>query len=89
MGYKARFKYDDKEWLVIDAFEYNGDKYMYLVEDIKVDIQKEEDIAKYQDQIRTMYVKSVGNDDYEEIVDPTLISELNLIVTKDALSNKL
>ena len=89
MGYKARFKYKDIEWLVIDAFKYNGEKYMYLAEDLKEDIENEEDLKKFDNKIRIMYVKSVGDNMYEQIVDPALITELDAIVAKDSLSGKL
>lgn len=88
MDYKARFKYDNIEWLVIDAFKYEGEKYMYLVEDVKEKLETEEDLKNYGKPIKMIYVKSVGNDDYLEITDQSLIDQLNIIVATNVLNNE-
>ena len=34
MSYKARIKFDNREWLVVDNFEHKGVEYFYIIEDI-------------------------------------------------------
>lgn len=34
MTYKARIKFDNAEWLVMDSVEFEGTKYYYIIEDI-------------------------------------------------------
>lgn len=86
MDYKARFKYNDIEWLVIDAFKYEGEKYMYLVEDIKDKIETEEELKNYKKPIRMIYVKHVGDNNYLEITDRALIDQLNIVVATNVLN---
>ena len=79
MEYKGRVKYDDIEWLVIDAFTYNEDKYMYLIEDVKEEITSVEDLANKKD-IKMIFIKKLQNGNYTEIKDEEAINKLSEVV---------
>lgn len=79
MEYKGRIKYDNLEWLVIDAFTYNEDKYMYLIEDVKEEINSTEDLANRKD-IKMIFIKRLENGNYTEIRDEESINKLSEVV---------
>ena len=79
MEYKGRVKYDDIEWLVIDAFTYNEDKYMYLIEDVKEEITSVEDLANKKN-IKMIFIKKLQNGNYTEIKDEEAINKLSEVV---------
>lgn len=79
MEYKGRIKYDDLEWLVIDAFTYNEEKYMYLIEDVKEEIESKEDLANRKD-IKMIFIKKLSNGNYTEVKDEESINKLSEVV---------
>ena len=80
MDYKGRVKYDNLEWLIIDAFTYHGDKYMYLIEDVKDNIESIESLKKYNKDIKMIFIKRLENENYVEIKDEELINKLSEVV---------
>lgn len=81
-NYKYRIKYEGKEWLVIDAFKFNDKKYMYLVSDIKEEINNEEDLEKYKDKINIIFIENVSKDNYITVEDEKLIDILSVELIK-------
>ena len=79
MEYKGRIKYDNLEWLVIDAFTYNEEKYMYLIEDVKEEIESKEDLANRKD-IKVIFIKKISNGNYTEVKDEESINKLSEVV---------
>lgn len=79
MEYKGRIKYDNLEWLVIDAFTYNEEKYMYLIEDVKEEIESKEDLANRKD-IKMIFIKKLSNGNYTEVKDEESINKLSEVV---------
>lgn len=79
MEYKGRIKYDNLEWLVIDAFTYNEEKYMYLIEDVKEEIESKEDLANRKD-IKVIFIKKLSNGNYTEVKDEESINKLSEVV---------
>ena len=79
MEYKGRIKYDNLEWIVIDAFTYNEEKYMYLIEDVKEEIESKEDLANRKD-IKVIFIKKLSNGNYTEVKDEESINKLSEVV---------
>lgn len=86
--YKARVKYEGKEWLVIDSFTYNGKKYMYIASDLKIDLNSAEDLNKYKDQIKMIFIENTGDNNYVTVEDEKILGILNLQVTQRLINKK-
>ena len=80
MSYKARIKFDDKEWLVIDNLEVEGVKYYYIIEDVSDEIEKAGGIEKYDKELNIEFIHDIGNGVYNNVIDPELKSKLLAIV---------
>lgn len=80
MEYKGRVKYDNLEWLVIDAFTYNNEKYMYLIEDIEDDIESIDDLKNYSKDIKILFIRQLENGNYIDIKDEETINKLSEVV---------
>ncbi len=91
MNYKARVNYIDKDWLVVDSFNYENKSYMYLVEDVEykgkpLDEIKGEDkliseLINYPDPIHIIFIEKLENGNYVTVEDEKMINTLNDIVT--------
>lgn len=81
-NYKYRIKYEGEEWLVIDAFKFNEKKYMYLVSDIKEEINNEADLEKYKDKIKIIFIENTKDDNYVTVKDEKLIDILSIEIVK-------
>ena len=80
--YKARVKFADEEWLVVDTFKYNDKSYMYLSKDIDGDTFKNSDIKKYKDKMEFIFIEKLENGNFSEIIDNDTINELCDIITE-------
>lgn len=77
MDYKARVKFDDNEWLVIDAFNYNNKSYMYLIRDIEDEINSMNELKQNEDKINIIFIEKLENGNYVRVNDERKLEELN------------
>lgn len=87
MSYKARIKFDNREWLVIDNIEYEGIKYYYIVEDVSKELDNLENIEEYKGKLTLEFIHKVENGNYRNVTNKELISKLMAIVATRALNN--
>jgi len=88
MSYKARIKFDNREWLVVDNIEYEGIKYYYIVEDISKELDNLENIEEYEGNLTLEFIHKVENGNYRNVTNKELISKLMAIVATRTLNNK-
>lgn len=88
MSYKARIKFDNREWLVVDNIEYEGVKYYYIVEDVSNELEKLENIEEYNGKLTLEFIHQVENGKYRNVTDRVLISKLMAIVATRNLNNE-
>ena len=98
MNYKARVNYMDKDWLVVDSFNYENKSYMYLVEDVEykgkpLDEIKGEDkliseLINYPNPIHIIFIEKLENGNYVTVEDEKMINTLNDIVTTRFIEKK-
>lgn len=87
MSYKARIKYNNREWLVVDNIEYQGIKYFYIIEDISNEIEELENIEDYQGKISIEFIYKSNGDNYKNVTDQELITKLSSIVAMRAIES--
>lgn len=87
MAYKARIKYNNREWLVVDNIEYQGIKYFYIIEDISNEIEELENIEDYQGKISIEFIYKSNGDNYKNVTDQELITKLSSIVAMRAIES--
>ena len=87
MSYKARIKYNNREWLVVDNIEYQGIKYFYIIEDISNEIEELENIEDYQGKISIEFIYKSNGDNYKNVTDQELITKLSSIVALRAIES--
>ena len=88
MSYKARIKYNNREWLVVDNIEYQGIKYFYIIEDISNEIEELENIEDYQGKISIEFIYKSNGDNYKNVTDQELITKLSSIVAMRAIETE-
>lgn len=88
MSYKARIKFANKEWLVVDNIEYEGVKYFYIIEDISNEIENLENIEEYQGNISIEFIYKLDNGNYKNVTDQELIAKLSSIIAIRAINSK-
>ena len=87
MVYKARIKFDNREWLVIDNIEYEGKKYYYIVEDVSEELEKIENLEDYKGNITIEFIYKLDDENYANVTDQELISKLLAVVGQRAILN--
>ena len=88
MSYKARIKFADREWLVVDNIKYEGVKYFYIIEDISEEIEKLDNIEEYEGNICIEFIYKLDNGNYKNVTDSDLISKLSSIVALKNLTSE-
>lgn len=88
MTYKARIKFADREWLVIDNIEYKGVKYFYIIEDISEQLEGLDKIEEYKGDFLIEFIYRKENGDYKNVTDAELKNKLMTIVGKNAFFRK-
>lgn len=83
--YKARVKFEGKEWLVIDTFRLDEKKYMYLISDLNVDLKDEKDLDAHKNDIEILFITNTSGNSYKRVTDSEILNRLNMEVTKRAL----
>lgn len=82
MTYKMRIKFDNRQWLVIDNFEYNNVKYYYIIEDISDKINNLDNLEDYDGKYSMEFIYKLDNGNYKNVTDQDLINQLLAIVGK-------
>lgn len=88
MSYKARIKFDNREWLVVDNFEHKGVEYFYIIEDISEKLEKLNNIEDYKGNFAVEFIYKSDDVNYRNVTDQELINELSAIVGLRALYSK-
>ena len=88
MTYKARIKFDNAEWLVMDCVEFEGTKYYYIIEDISEKLNNLEKLEDYEGKFTMEFIYQVPDGDYCNVTDQNLIDILLAMVGKKLLLSK-
>ena len=88
MLYKARIKFADKEWLVVENIEYKGIKYYCIVEDISDELEKLEKLSDYKGRLSVEFIYQLDNGKYKNVTDKELIEKLLLVVGVKTINRK-
>ena len=90
MIYKARIKFADKEWLVVDNIEYDGIKYYYIVEDISEELEELDKLGKleeYSGKMTLEFIYKLDNGKYKNVTDEELLEKLHDEVAIKAINS--
>lgn len=85
MTYKARIKFDDRDWLVIDNIEYENVRYYYIIEDISDKLEGVDSIEEYKGKFNLEFIYKLDNGNYRNVTDKSLIDKLMAIVAQRAI----
>lgn len=88
MEYKARIKFDNREWLVIDNFEYENVKYYYIIEDASEKLNNLNNVEDYDGNFNLEFIYQVENGEYRNVTDQILINKLFAVTGGRLLKNK-
>lgn len=88
MTYKARIKFDDKEWLILDNIEYQGVRYFYIIEDISEQLEELDKIEDYKGEFLIEFIYKKENGNYKNVTDRDLKNKLLFIVGRNAFFRK-
>ena len=80
-AYKARIKWNDNEWLVVENVGYKGKEYLYIIADIS---EKIETTDNFQENIVIEFIYDTGNGGYANVTDVELKSKLSAMVATKA-----
>ena len=80
-AYKARIKWNDSEWLVVENVEYKGKEYLYIIADISEEIETTDN---FQENIVIEFIYDTGNGGYANVTDVELKSKLSAMVATKA-----
>jgi len=89
MEYKARIKFFDKEWLIIENIEYEGIKYYYIIEDISEKLEDIENIEDYEGNFSIEFIYKLENGNYRNVTDKELIEKLSSIVALKKMASEM
>ena len=89
MSYKARIRFDDREWLVVDNIEYKGIRYYYIIQDISNELENLENIEEYKGKLTLEFIHKIENGNYRNVTDKDLISQLMTIVGTRTLDEEI
>lgn len=88
MTYKARIKFSDREWLVIDNIEYKGERYYYIIEDISEELNGLNSLDEYEGNFSMEFIYKLDNGNYRNVTDQQLIKQLLAVVGQRAVLNE-
>jgi len=88
MSYKARIKFDNREWLVVDNIEYEGVRYFYIIEDISDELNNLEQLEDYEGNLSIEYIYKLDNGNYKNVTDQELITKLSSIIAIKSMNSK-
>lgn len=88
-AYKARIKWDDREWLVLDKIEYQGIEYYYIIQDLSDEVTSFENLENYKGRISIEFIHKVDNGMYRNVTDQNLIDQLLAITGEKFLRSGL
>ena len=88
MSYKARIRFDNREWLVVDNIEYEGVRYFYIIEDISNELNDLENIQDYQENLSIEFIYKLDNGNYTNVTNQELITKLSSIIAIRAMNSK-
>lgn len=88
MTYKARIKFDNTEWLVMDSVEFEGTKYYYIIEDISEELNNLKSLEDYNGKFTMEFIYQVPDGNYCNVTDQKLIDILLAMIGKKLLLSK-
>ncbi len=80
-----KIQFGDKDFYVVDNFEYDGVKYYYIYEDV---YKEGMDIQKFEGDIEVNFIFKRDDGKYENVVDDKLFNKLLNFASKRLVLNK-
>jgi len=80
-----KIQFGDKDFYVVDNFEYDGVKYYYIYEDV---YKEGMDIQKFEGDIEVNFIFRRDDGKYENVVDDKLFNKLLNLASKRLVLNK-
>lgn len=81
----SKIQFGNKDFYVVDAFEYDGKKYYYIYEDVYFDGM---DISKFDGEMEVNFIFKRDDGKFENVVDDTLFKKLLDIASKRLILNQ-
>lgn len=80
-----KIQFGDKDFYVVDNFEYDGVKYYYIYEDVYTEGM---DVQKFEGDIEVNFIFKRADGKYENVVDDKLFKKLLNFASKRLILNK-
>lgn len=80
-----KIQFGEKEFYVVDEFEYDGKKYYYIYEDV---YKKGMDISKFEGDIEVNFIFKRDDGKFENVVDDKLFNKLLYTASKRLVLDK-
>ena len=80
-----KIQFGDKDFYVVDTFEYDGKKYYYIYEDVYVDGM---DISNFDGDMEVNFIFKREDGKFENVVDDNLFKKLLNIASKRLILNQ-
>ena len=82
-----KIKFGEKEFYVVDKFEYEGVTYLYIYEDVYVE-GMDIDIEDFDGDIEINFIHKMPDGKFENIVDDELFNKLMVEASKRLLTGQ-
>ena len=89
VDFKAKIKFADTEFYVLDNFVYQDVKYYYIIEAKESEIEQAGGFENYQGKIRMEYIFEDEPGIYQTVIDEKLLKELDAIQSLRILEGKI
>lgn len=89
LGFKAKIKFDNKFFYVLDNFIYDNIKYYYIVEDKVEEIEAAGGIENYQGKIQMEYIYEDEPGVYQTVTSVELLKQLDIVQSARALAGEV
>ncbi len=80
-----KIQFGDKDFYVVDRFDYQGVTYMYIYEDV---YEEGMDIEKFNGNIEINFIHKLDNGKFENVTDDDLFNKLLNIASKRLVLNQ-
>lgn len=93
--FKAKIRFAGTDFLVYDFFEYEGEKYYYIIEDKSEEFKEESDLTKFfEDDSKSIRIEFIYEADkqthlYQTVTDENLLRVLNAEEAKRILNGEV
>ena len=80
-----KIQFGDKDFYVVDRFDYQGVTYLYIYEDV---YEEGMDIEKFNGNIEINFIHKLDNGKFENVTDDGLFNKLLNIASKRLVLNQ-